>query len=456
MATVTRENIGLLHDKISVKLSKEDYYPTFEQTLKKHSKTANIPGFRKGMVPAGMIKKMYGPSIFSEEVLRSIEKELMTYLRNENPEIFAQPLAMATNDASQLDMNNASDVVFDFEIGLKPAFETANLASAPVTFHKVQVTDEMVQEEVARMQMKGGKMTEPETIDNLENVLNVLFKESDASGNVVEGGIQKENSLLLKYFSPALQQQLMGKQKGDSIVFQLAESFEGDMLGTILQDLGFEKDDTEAVKKYFVLEIVKLGLVEKRELNEEFFGEVYPGKAIATEAEFRTQLAEEIQQYWNSQSRNQLHDQLYHYLLDETQIDFPTDFLKRLLQQNSEQPKTPEQVEAEFPGFINSLKWELISGKLMQANNLNVSQEELKAYMRNDIMRYFGQMQLGDDTGWIDSYVDRMMKDEKQVDSNYRRLATEKLFAWAEGQTTPQEKTVTAEELTKMQHNHSH
>lgn len=456
MATVTRENIGLLHDKISVKLSKEDYYPAFEQTLKKHSKTANIPGFRKGMVPAGMIKKMYGPSIFSEEVLRSIEKELMTYLRNENPEIFAQPLPMATNDASQLDMNNASDVVFDFEIGLKPAFETANLASAPVTFHKVQVTDEMVQEEVARMQMKGGKMTEPETIDNLENVLNVLFKESDASGNVVEGGIQKENSLLLKYFSPALQQQLMGKQKGDNIVFQLAESFEGDMLGTILQDLGFEKDDTEAAQKYFVLEIVKLGLVEKRELNEEFFGEVYPGKAIATEAEFRAQLAEEIQQYWNGQSRNQLHDQLYHYLLDETQIDFPTDFLKRLLQQNSEQPKTPEQVEAEFPGFINSLKWELISGKLLQANNLEVSQEELKAYMRNDILRYFGQMQLGDDTGWIDSYVDRMLKDEKQVDGSYRRLITEKLFAWAEGQTTPQEKVVTAEELAKMQHNHAH
>lgn len=456
MATVTRENIGLLHDKISVKLDKQDYYPAFEQTLKKHSKTANIPGFRKGMVPAGMIKKMYGPALFSEEVLRSIEKELNAYLRNENPNIFAQPLPMASNNTSQLDMSNADDVTFDFEIGLKPTFEIANLASAPVTFHKVQVTDEMVQEEVARMQMKGGKMTEPETIDNLENVLNVLFKESDADGNVVEGGIQKENSVLLKYFSPALQQQLMGKQKGDSIIFKLADSFEGDMLGTILQDLGFEKDNTEAAQKYFVLEIVKLGLVEKRELNEEFFNEVYPGKAIATEAEFRTQLAEEIQQYWNSQSRNQLHDQLYHYLLDETKMEFPTEFLKRWLQNGGEQPKTPEQVETEFPGFINSLKWTLISDKLIEANSLEVSQEELKAYMRNDILRYFGQMQLGDDTGWIDSYVDRMMKDEKQVDGSYRRLITEKLFAWAEGQTTPREKMVSVEELAKMQHNHSH
>jgi trigger factor len=456
MATVTRENIGLLHDKISVKLSKEDYYPAFEQTLKKHSKTANIPGFRKGMVPAGMIKKMYGPSLFSEEVLRNIEKELNTYLNTEKPDIFAQPLPMDKNNVNQLDMNNTADIVFDFEIGLKPTFEMANLATAPVTFHKAKVTDEMVQEEVARMQTKGGKMTEPETIDNLENVLNVLFKESDASGTVVEGGIEKENSLLLKYFSPALQTQLMGKQKGDSIVFQLAGSFEGDMLGTILQDLGFEKDDAEAAQKYFVLEIVKVALVEKRELNEAFFNDVYPGKAIATEAEFRQQLAEEIQQYWNGQSRTQLHDQLYHFLLDETQMEFPTEFFKHWLQNGGEKPITPEEAEKELPGLINTLKWNLISEKLIQANNLEVSQEELKAYMRNDVMRYFGQMQLGDDTGWIDSYIDRMMKDEKQVDGSYRRLITEKLFTWAEGQTKPQEKEVTAAELTEMQHNHAH
>lgn len=456
MATVTRENIGLLNDKITVTVNKEDYYPAFEKTLKQYSKTANIPGFRKGMVPAGMIKKMYGPSLFSEEVLRTIEKELTGYLRTENPDIFAQPLPMAQNDPSQFNMNNTAPIVFDFEIGLKPSFEIPNLAAAPVTFHKVKVTDEMVQQEVERMLMKGGKMTEPETIDNLENVLNVVFKESDANGQVIEGGIVKENSLLLKYFSPSLQQQLMGKKKDDSIVFQLAGSFEGDMLGTILQDLGFDKDDTEAAQKYFLLEITKVGLIEKRELNEEFFNEVYPGKAIATEAEFRQQLVEEIQQYWNSQSRNQLHDQLYHFLLDETNMEFPTDFLKRWLQNSGEQVKTDEQVETEFPGFVNSLKWTLISDRLVKENNLEVGQEELKAYMRNDILRYFGQMQLGDDTGWIDSYVDRMLKDEKQVEGSYRRLITDKLFNWAEGQTKPQEKEVSVEELTKMQHNHSH
>jgi trigger factor len=122
MATVVRENIGLLNDKLTVKLQKEDYLPAFEKKLKEYSKTANIPGFRKGMVPAGMIKKMYGAGVFSDEVLRTIEKELYTYLDKEKPEIFAQPLPLE-GEMSKLDMNNPSDFDFSFEIGLKSTFE---------------------------------------------------------------------------------------------------------------------------------------------------------------------------------------------------------------------------------------------------------------------------------------------------------------------------------------------
>lgn len=455
MATVARENIGLLTDKITVKLSKEDYLPAFEKKVKEYSKSANIPGFRKGMVPAGLVKKMYGPSIYADEVIRTVEKELYTYLQTEKPDIFAQPLPLA-NDASQIDFKNPADYEFGFEIGLKPAFELADLKKAKVTLHKVKVTDEMVQEEVNRMQIKGGKMTEPETIDNEENVLNVQFTESDKDGNAVEGGISKENSVILKYFSAAIQKKLMGKKKDDEVVFQLSKSFEGDKLEMMLQDLGFEKDDKEAAKKYFKLTIVKIGLVEKRELNEEFFNEVFPGGEVKTEEEFRTKLKTEIEQYWESQSKNQLHDQLYHYLLDETNMEFPATFLKRWLQTGGEKPKTEEEAEAEFPMFSQQLKWTLISDKIIQDNQLNVSQEELKASMKDEIMRYFGTMNLGEDQSWLDSYVDRMMKDEKHVDNSYRKLVTDKLFKWAEASVKPKEKEVTPDELNGLQHHHHH
>src|SRR4051812_27992943 len=164
MPTVERENIGLLTDKLTVKIKKEDYLPSFEKKLKEYSKTANIPGFRKGMVPAGMIKKMYGASIFSDEILRTVEKQLYTYLNEAKPEIFAQPLPL-DNNLSKLDMNNPADVDFDFEIGLKPSFEIPPFDKAKVTLHKVEVTEGMVNEEINRMQIKAGKMTEPEVID---------------------------------------------------------------------------------------------------------------------------------------------------------------------------------------------------------------------------------------------------------------------------------------------------
>ncbi|MEO7445506.1 MAG: trigger factor family protein, partial [Ferruginibacter sp.] len=142
MATVVRENIGLLNDKITVKLDKTDYLPSFGKKLKEYSKTANIPGFRKGMVPAGMIKKMHGPSIFSDEVLRMVEKELYTYLNEEKPDIFGQPLPIAS-EMSTVDMNNPVDYEFNFEMGLKPAFELPDLSKGKFTLHKVDITDEM-------------------------------------------------------------------------------------------------------------------------------------------------------------------------------------------------------------------------------------------------------------------------------------------------------------------------
>ena len=455
MATVVRENIGQLHDKLTVKVSKNDYFPSFDKKLKEYGKTANIPGFRKGMVPAGMIKKMYGGSIFTDEILKAVEKELYTYLNAEKPEIFGQPLPL-TNDMSQMDINNPADYEFGFEIGLKPDYSMVDLAKASATLHKVVATDAMVDEEISRMQIKGGKMTEPETIDNDENVLNILFTESDADGTATEGGSVKENSVILKYFTAAVQKKCKGKKIGDNVVVQLNKAFDKDKLAMILQDLGFAKDDETAAKKYFKLEIVKIGLVEKRELNEEFFKEIYPAKDIKTEEELRSSLKEEIQNYWDGQSRNQLQDQLYHYLVDETKMEFPAEFLKRWLQTGGEKPKSAEEAEAEFPIFSNQLKWTLISDKLIKENKLEVTNEELREFMKGEVMRYFGTMSLGDDTSWIESYIDRMLKDEKQVDASYRRLINEKLFGWMEAQVKAKEKQVTAEELGAMQHHHEH
>lgn len=454
MATVLKENLGNLHDKITVRVSKEDYYPSFEKAIKDYSKKANIPGFRKGMVPSGMIKKMYGSSIFYDEVIKAVEKEIQEYLTKEKPEIFAQPLPMES-DMRNLDMSNPVEYDFPFEIGLKPEVSTENLSSAKPTLYKVDVSSEMVEEEIEKLVTKYGDMKDAETLTGTDDVLNVIFTESDANGNPLPEAVSKDNSILVKYFSEDFRDQLIGKKVGDFVVLQLKNAFPEKEREWIISDLGLDKNDPSSGERHFKMTITKIGMVERKELGEAFFEQVFPGKEIKTEEEFRAALKAQLQQQWDAASKSQMHDQLYHTLL-ETPLDLPNEFLKRWIAIGGEKKKNQEEVEAEYPSFSNQLKWTLISDKLISDNKIDVSEEELRDYMKAEIMVYFGQMNLGGDNQWIESYIDRMMNDKKQIDSSYRKILTEKLFNFLETQVTPSEKQSSPEELLAMQHHHEH
>lgn len=454
MATITRENIGLLNDKLTVKVAKEDYLPAFEQSLKKYAKTANIPGFRKGMVPAGLIKKMYGQSVFTDEILRTVEQKLNNYMVEEKLDIFAQPLPL-DNDARQLDVNNATDYSFHFEIGLKPEFNIS-VENIPVTRYKVEVTEQMIQDEVERLRTRHGKMSEPETVTSDDNVVNVEFTETDASGNPVEGGIGKSNSLLVKYFSEPVRQELQGKKKDDTLTIQLSKAFEDKEREWVMSDLGLDKDNAADADKYFRLLITKVGLVEKAELDEQFFESVYPGRGIKTEEEFNNAVKVEIENYYNQQSNNQVHDQIYHYLIDHTQMEFPADFLKRWLQTGGEKPKTAEEAAAEYPSFVNQLKWTLITTKLISENQITVEPDEIKEFAKQQIMGYMGGNQGLDGAPWMDEYANRMMKDQKFVENTYYQLQTSKLFQVLETKVNAAEESISAEAFAEKLHHHHH
>ena len=453
MATVTRENIGLLTDKLTVTLNKEDYFSGFEQSLKKYAKTANIPGFRKGMVPAGLVKKMYGQSVFTDEVLRTVEKELNTYLSNEQLDIFAQPLPL-DNDARALDMNNPADVSFAFEVGLKPNFEI-DTKKIKVTRYVIDVTDEMIDQEVERLQIRNGKMTEPEAVAGDENVLNVKFIECDENGNEIEGGISKDNSLLVKYFEASFRKNFIGKKNNDTVVLQLDKAFEDKEKEAILADLGLTPADGN---RYFKLLITKVGLVEKAEMNAEFFAAVYPNNEITTAEDFRAEVKKEIENYYAQQARNQIHDQIYHHLVDHTNMDFPESFLKRWLQTGGEKQKTAEEAEQEYPTFINQLKWTLVSSKLAADNKIEVHPDDIREFAKQQLFSYMGGQlgALGDNQQWVDDYANRMMQDRKYVEESYHRISTEKLFGLLESQVTAKEESISAEAFAEKLHHHHH
>lgn len=456
MATVTRENIGLLNDKITVKVAGADYLPSFEKALKNYSKQANIPGFRKGMVPAGMIKKMHGQSVFADEVIKTVEKELSNYMVNEKLEIFAQPLPLPQSEGPKIDMNNPAEYIFDFEVGLKPEFKIADLSKEKMTRYKVTVTEEMINDEVNRLQLRHGKMTDPESVTGDDNVLNITFTETDANGNEVEGGITKDNSLLVKYFAESFRSNLQGKKKDDVLTIQLNKTFDEKEREWIVGDLGLDKHDAAAAEKFFKMTITRVGLVEKADLNEDFFKTVYPKKEIKTEAEFRNAVKEEIQSYWDTQAKNHLQHEIYHVLVDHTKIEFPESFLKRWMQSGSEQPKSQEEVEHEFPTFINQLKWTLITDKLVQENNIEVKREDIEAFAKQQLFGYMGMGMQDEEQPWVADYITRMMNDRKFVEDSYHRIQSEKVFELAEQKVNAVEKPVSVEEFTKETEKHQH
>jgi trigger factor len=454
MATVTQQDVAPLHKQLNVTLQKEDYLPSFEKSLKDYSKKANIPGFRKGMVPAGLIKKMYGSSLFTDEVLRTVDKEVFRYLEQEKLDIFAQPLPVEMN-LQQLDVNSPADYTFTFEVGMKPEATLPDLGSQGLKRYTVTITDEMVNEEVDRMRSRYGNMAEPEAVEGDDTVLNVTFVETDAEGNEVAEGIRKDNSVLVKYFSESIRPSLIGKKKDDTIQVSLEEAFGDKEREAILQDLGLDS----ATGKHFKLYITKLGLVEPRELNEEFFTQLFPNEEVKTEEDFRNRVRQELQKQWDSESRNQLQHTLYHVLLDHTQIEFPEAFLKRWLKTQSSEdkaPKTDEQVEAEFPTFINQLKWTLIMDELQKRGDIQVSQDDVRQFAKQQLLGYMGMAAMDEEADWVRDYIDRMMKDRKYVEDAYNRLQTQKIFDWAETQVNAVETPISKEEFIHMNEEHQH
>jgi trigger factor len=456
MSTVTRENIGLLNDKIIVKIEKSDYLPSFEKSLKDYGKKANIPGFRKGMVPTSLIKKMYGNSVFTDEVLKSVEKKLTDYMTTEQLEIFAQPLPLPENDASQLNMTKPQDYSFAFEVGLKPSFNLPDLSSLTPTRYKIIISNEMVNDEIERLRQKNGTMTEPESVSGDDNVLNVTFREVDANGNPVEGSQPKDNSLLVKYFAPDFRWGLTGKKAGDEFTIQLLTAFEEKERAWILQDLGLNKETAADAEKYFKLVIVKVGLLEKAGLDEPFFKKVYPGKTPESEAAFREAVMQDMADQWKVQTSNNLQHTLYHDLLDKTEIEFPESFLKRWLLNGGEKPKTADEVEKEFPAFANALKWNLITDKIVTENKIDVTPEDIREAARKQLFSYLGGLPQGDEQPWVDDYVNKMMQDRKFVEETYQNQRTNKMLQWIETQVKPVDKDITAEAFHQLNEEHQH
>ncbi len=455
MATVTRESIGNLHDKLVVKITKEDYLSSFESALKKYGKNANIPGFRKGNVPAGMVKKMYGQSVFVEEVLNSANRELQNYLQEHKPEIFAQPVAMENNNL-KFDMNQPADFDFAFEIGLKPEFEVTPLnKKGSVTRYKIKVSDKLVNDEVENISRRAGKVENPESFEKDTDIVYASYEPCDADGNVAEGAAKTEDVVTLEQMPKKLGEQLRSLKAEGTIVFKPADVCTEEELPEFLKSALRKANEPEAANDYYKLTLTKIGRLIPRDLNEEFYAEAFPGADIKDEAGFKARVSQELEKETDRIAKDRIQNEIFEMLVHETPLQLPVDFLKLWLQRGGEKEKTNEEVEQEFPSFDHQLRWTLISDKLIRDYGIQVTFDEVMADVKTKVMAYFG-MQADDDAPWMESYMEKMSKDEKTMDETYRRLLFDKLFLKLEEVLEVKQQEVSEEEFSNLAPSHHH
>ncbi|HEU0226921.1 MAG TPA: trigger factor [Arachidicoccus soli] len=450
MATITRENLAPLNDKLVVTILKDDYLPTFEKSLKGYAKNANIPGFRKGMVPAGLVKKMYGQGILSEEVIKAVDAEINKYIQENKLQILAQPIPLEEQPVN-FDVNNPTDYSFEFEIGIQPE-ANIDVKGIKVKRYQVEVTDKMIDEEIERLIARFGKYNTPETVEAEDTIIS-------ADIQVTEGENKGDTAVNLKDIAKTQQKEFKGKKVGDTITVQLDKAFKGDILNRVLSDLKLDKENKEDAKKEATLTITKIGLLEKAALDEELFKQVYQTKEIKTEEAFRAALKEDLANYFAQQASGQIHDQIYHHLTDHISIELPEPFLKRWIVVSSEGKKTQVEADEEYPAFAKQLQWAIISSKLSEDNEVKVEQQELKDFARHQLMSYLGgQMGLNGDESWMDEYVNKMMGDRKFIDDAYGQIRIGKLFGELEKQVTAKDETITEEKFAELlkEHQHAH
>ncbi len=457
MATITRENLGTLHDKVIINLEKNDYLPAFDKSIKEYAKKAAIPGFRKGMVPTGLVRKMYGQSVFTDEIVKTAGRELEDFLKNEKLSIFAQPMVLPGQDMA-FDMSNPGAYTFSFEIGIKPEFEVTPVTNkATLTKYKINVSDKLLTDEIDRIRKQQGNEVETDAAADATHVVHLSYQLLDENG-AVNAAYEKTSQISdLEKFPAKFQDVLKGKKAGDSFTFVPSDVCTPEELGNFLR-LAVKHED--AGNDTFLVTVEKVSNLIPLEIGTDLFEKIYPGQGVTDETTFREKIREELGREFGRLSTERLQNEIFEMLVHQTEISLPVNFLKRYMKEGGEKPKTEEQVEKEFSGFEHSLRWQLISDKLMTEYDISVTRDEVLDDIMGNVLSYFGVRNL-DDAPWLDNYRQRIAKDQKQMEETYNKLIVGKLFEKLETVFNLVEKEIGEEEFFKLEdahaaHHHHH
>lgn len=449
---VVRKDIDNCNAILTVTITRDELKPKLDAELKKVRQRMPVKGFRPGQVPMDYIKKMYGTSIFSETLNDLFSEELVNFLRESQLNILGQPLP-AEEQTMKYSFNISNpdpEYVIEYEVGFVPKFDVQGVDKSH-TYERLTVSnlEELAEEDLQYARKRMGKRSNP--TDGIEDndILRIAAKELESeTGGEKEGGWQAEMTFFMKNIQDeAFKSRLLKHKTGDTIRFNArnVENHEKeDMYRKYI--LALPEDDHREVGDWYEGVIEEVSRMGEADLDEEFFSG-YFGGGVSTKEEAVEKLKEGISQFYEVRANALLFRSLQERLLELNQVELPEKFLKRWLAVTNRGKLTEQQIEREFPAFAENLRWSIIRDDLMEEYGIEVTDTDLKAEYGRRVRQYF-QADLPDHI--IASSVERLMKDEKEVEGTRRELESDKLLEAIRHEVTIQDKPVSSEEFHRL------
>lgn len=444
---ITFEKTGNVTGVLTLNIEKADYEANVKKGLQTAQKKVQMPGFRPGHVPAGMVKKMYGTQIKAEEVQKLISEKLYAYIQENNLDVLGEPIA----HDDQVDIEKDDNFVLHFDLGLSPEMNVELSSNDTVDYYDINVTEEMIDAQVKRMAQQAGH---PENVQTYEerDILRGILAQLDENGQPVEGGIVVESaSLMPTYFKNDEQKSLFnGAKVNDILVINPSKAYEGNE-AEVSSLLKVKKEEVAQYTGDFSFQVNEISRFVPAEINQEFFNAVFGEGAVEGEEAFRAKVKEGIQ-------AQHVLDSDYKFLLDLRayceakvgEVEFPNEVLKKVMLNNNKE-KGEAYVEEHFEASINELKWHLVKEKLVKANDIKLEQADVKAAAVEAARMQFAQYGMNNvPVEYLENYAEEMLKNKQQAQSLIERSIETKLVAALKNVLNLNHKTVSTEEFGKF------
>ncbi len=445
---IIQNNNGPLEATLKIKLTEEDYREQVNKELKNLQRKAQMPGFRPGKVPFGLVKKMYGNSVLVEEVNKILADAVYNYIKEKELNVLGNPLP-DQEQANAIDWETQTEFEFQYHIGLSPAIDLALSEDIRVDYHRIKVEDDILDNYIKDIRKRYGKMINPGTA-GADDVLFGEFTEMEESSVPKTNGHSHKANLYIQYLKEeSLKKKLVGSKPGEKVVFNTLNAVGSEAEAAAM--LGVKKDELKQYSPLFQFTLESISRVEPAALDNDLYKKVAPDQDIATEKAFRVFMADQISKQYQADADKHFKNLVMEKLLEISNLPLPEAFLKKWLLDTNKEELTKEKIENEFEQFSDSFRWQLLENHLIKEYKIEVKPEEVNGHLEDYIkaqLKQYGQDGVSQEM--LDGYVKNIASNKDEVKKVYDHLYDQKLLGLFKEKLTLNEITIDYDNFVKL------